>query len=487
MPKPLSLDEVANEMRDRQNNPTSNASAQTVWDPDRGVFVQLAPGEKLGSNQTPLNTLAKEPYFYDQMAENEPSGSFFYIDGEELKSYIDSGCMQVNGFGYEWEDENVIHLHFSPIKHSFGIVHKVSFAADGMDHDNSADLLVDVISETEVRVNGVLVSIIPSKNNIYKRAKGLLEVGTLSNKRVLIIGLGSGGAPVAIELAKAGIGHFVLVDFDRVELHNLSRHICTVNDLGRLKIDAVADAILGKNPYANVIKYPLDVNDNIDIIDQEIKNADIVMICTDNNISRYRISELLVKNNTIGVFGRAVTRAEGGDVFIYRPGQACYFCLLGTDWFNPEDEEITDFEAAKRSGQIPAYVSLEDAAAFVQVGLSSDIEPITNMMVKLALVELSRGTDSGVNCLENELKQNYFMWANRRERQYGMWGSFTNTDRMPTILKWYGVDIAHNNSCNLCGEHSTLIVETHETKILNEKMGNLANVCTPDVDLTSFN
>ena len=157
------------------------------------------------------------------------------------------------------------------------------------------------------------------------------------------------------------------------------------------------------------------------------------------------------------------------------------------DWFNPEDEEITDFEAAKRSGQIPAYVSLEDAAAFVQVGLSSDIEPITNMMVKLALVELSRGTDSGVNCLENELKQNYFMWANRRERQYGMWGTFTNTDRMPTILKWYGVDIAHNDSCNLCGEHSTLIVETHETKILNEKMGNLANVCTPDVDLTSFN
>ena len=63
MPKPLSLDEVANEMRDRQNNPTSNASARTVWDPERAIFVQLAPGEQLGTNQTPLNTLAKEPYF----------------------------------------------------------------------------------------------------------------------------------------------------------------------------------------------------------------------------------------------------------------------------------------------------------------------------------------------------------------------------------------------------------------------------------------
>lgn len=486
MPKPLSLDEVANEMQERQNNPTSNAAAQTVWDPERGIFVQLAPGERLGAKQTPLNTLAKEPYFCDQMATNEPSESFFYIDGEELKTFIASGVQQSNGFGYEWENENVIHLHFSPIRHSFGIVHKVSFAVDGINHDDNAELKVDIISENEAKVNGVLASIIPAKENLYKRAKGLLEVGTLADKRVLIIGLGSGGAPIAVELAKAGIGHFVLVDFDRVELHNLARHICTINDLGRLKIDAVGDEILGKNPYAEIVKYPLDINNHLDILNQEIQKADIVMVCTDNNTSRYRISELLVKNETVGVFGRAVTRAEGGDVFVYRPGQACYFCLLGTDGFNPEDEEITDFEAAKRSGQIPAYVSLADAEAFVQVGLSSDIEPITNMMVKLALVELAKGTDSGINTLEEELKQNYFMWANRREYHYSRWGAFTNTDHMPTIMKWYGVNIAKNHNCNLCGDHSTLMVETGETQIINERMGELAQVNTPEIGLDSF-
>ncbi len=63
MPKPLSLDEVANEMRDRQTNPTSKTSTQTVWDSDAGMFVQLAPGEKPKATQNPLNTLAKEPYF----------------------------------------------------------------------------------------------------------------------------------------------------------------------------------------------------------------------------------------------------------------------------------------------------------------------------------------------------------------------------------------------------------------------------------------
>ncbi len=58
MPKTLSLDDVANEMRDWQNNPSSKASAQTVWDPNLGLFVQLAPGEKLSPGQVPLNTLA---------------------------------------------------------------------------------------------------------------------------------------------------------------------------------------------------------------------------------------------------------------------------------------------------------------------------------------------------------------------------------------------------------------------------------------------
>ena len=408
----------------------------------------------------------------------------FYVDGEELKSFINSGASKVTGIAYEWENEQVVHLHFVPLRHSFGRVLSVSYAKFGEMHYD-ADIKVDVGDDYTLSIDGIPVSIIPPKEDLYKRAKGLLEVGILADKRVLIIGLGSGGAPIAVELAKAGIGHFVLADFDRVELHNISRHICNVNDLGRLKTDVVEDAILGKNPYAKIDKLPIDVNKNLEMLDEEIVKADIVMVCTDNNTSRYHASELLVKNKTIGIFGRAVTRAEGGDVFIYRPGQACYFCLLGSDWFNPEDEEITNYESAKRSGQIPAYVSEADAEAFVQVGLSSDIEPISNMMVKLALVELSKGTDSGINSLEKEFSQNYFMWANRRERQYGSWGNFTNRDRMPTIMKWYGIDIAKDNECNLCG-NATLITETTETRLLNERMGDLSNVNIPSADLDSL-
>lgn len=390
------------------------------------------------------------------VTENDYGKPVFYIDGEQLREFVDSDRFETIGYGYEWEKERVTHLHFSPLEHAFGICHTVSFAKSGGTHSTDASLMVDVHPDGTATIGDIEVSVIPSRENLYSRNKGLIELDILASKRVLIIGLGSGGSPIALELAKAGVGQFALADFDRVELHNLSRHICYLNDLGRLKTDAVASAIKGKNPYALVEKLPIDINKNLDILEREIAKADIVMCCTDNNQSRYNTSELLVKLHKVGIFGRAITRAEGGDVFIYRPGQPCYFCLLGSDWYDQADEEITDERSARRAGRIPAYVSAEDAEAFVQVGLNADIEPISNMMVKLALVELSRGASSGITTLEQEFKANYFIWANRRERQYSNWGRFDNKDGMPTIMRWYGISISHDEHCPLCGNQQSL-------------------------------
>lgn len=393
------------------------------------------------------------------VTENDYGKPVFYIDGEQLDTFIKSSQVETTGYGYEWEKEGVTHLYFFPVEHAFGINHTVSFAKPSGSHDPLAELKVDVRPDGMALIDGVEVLVIPSRENLYSRNKGLLELDILSRKRVLIIGLGSGGSPIALDLAKAGVGHFVLADFDRIELHNLSRHICSLNDLGRLKTDAVADAIKGKNPYAVVDKLPIDINKNLDILEREIAKADVVLCCTDNNLSRFNTSELLVKLGKVGLFGRAITRAEGGDVYIYRPGQPCYFCLLGSDWYDQTNEEITNEASARRSGRIPAYVSAEDAEAFVQVGLNADIEPINNMMVKLALVELSRGTDSGITSLEQEFRANYYIWANRRERQYAKWGCFDNTDGMPTIMRWYGINISKIENCPVCGTAHTLKTE----------------------------
>lgn len=383
----------------------------------------------------------------------------FYIDGEELKTFIQAEQKETGGYAYEWENEKVIHFHFCPIAHAFGRVNSVSFAKNGGSHIKTATFKVDIMADGSAKVDGNEITIIPSHEDLYKRNKGLLELDILAIKRVLIIGLGSGGAPIAVELAKAGVGHFSLMDYDRVELHNLSRHVSTINDLGRLKTEVLTDAIKGKNPFAIVDKFPIDINKNYDILESEISKADVIMCCTDNNQSRFITSELLVKHNKVGIFGRAITRAEGGDVFIYRPGEPCYFCLLGSEWFDQSAEEITNEASARKSGRIPAYVSPEDAETFVQVGLGADIEPISNMMVKLALVELSKGSESGISSLEMEFQPNYYIWANRRERHYSNWGSFHNTDGMPTIMKWYGVNISKDVNCTICGNNNSLVTD----------------------------
>ena len=300
---------------------------------------------------------------------------------------------------------------------------------------------------------------IPSREELYSRSKGILEVDILKDKRVAIIGLGSFGSSIAVELAKAGVGAFYLYDFDTIELHNLSRHIATVNDLGRLKTDVIEEAILGKNPYAEIYKFEVNISDQPQALTDSIQDIDLLICATDNNRSRYVLSDLACQYAKTCIYGRAFTRAEGGDVFIQHPGKACYCCLVGERWFDPANEEITNEASARQNGTIPAYTSPEDADAMIQVGLSSDILPICNMMVKLALLELSRGRESGISALDDELVYNYYMWANRRERRFGNWRPFNNAGHLPTILRWYGAQIPCNPNCAVCSGSTELIVD----------------------------
>lgn len=290
------------------------------------------------------------------------------------------------------------------------------------------------------------------REGFYSRSAGLIENDALARKRVLVIGLGSFGSVIAVELAKAAVGEFAIMDFDRLETHNVVRHACSLRDVGRLKTDAVEELILGKNPYAKVDKFVCDVKDDQNLAEREVAKADVVIVATDNNESRFFVSDLLVRQGKVGLYGRANTRAEGGDVFVQRPGGPCYACLVGTSAFDAASEEVSSEAAGRRSGRIAAYTSPEDAAAVVQVGLASDIAPITNLMVKLALVELSRGTASGIAALDDELVYDYWIWANRRERRFKNWSSFDKSGNLPTILRWYGARIRRNESCSLCGE-----------------------------------
>ena len=76
--------------------------------------------------------------------------------------------------------------------------------------------------------------------SIFSRNKGILETDRMAQKRVVILGCGSVGSLVAMELARAGVSYFLLCDADIVEYHNVCRHQCGITDVGDLKVNALS-------------------------------------------------------------------------------------------------------------------------------------------------------------------------------------------------------------------------------------------------------
>ena len=74
----------------------------------------------------------------------------------------------------------------------------------------------------------------------------------LKTKKVVIIGMGSGGSLLAVYLAKSGLKNFIFLDDDRLETHNIIRHICDLSHLGRYKTHAVKEFIEKRIPDVNI-------------------------------------------------------------------------------------------------------------------------------------------------------------------------------------------------------------------------------------------
>ncbi|MDP4177797.1 MAG: ThiF family adenylyltransferase, partial [Bacillota bacterium] len=141
----------------------------------------------------------------------------------------------------------------------------------------------------------------------YSRHLILPEVGLegqlkLKNSKVLLIGTGGLGAPLAMYLAAAGVGTIGIVDFDYVDESNLQRQIIhTTRDVGRPKIASAKDTIKAINPNINVIAIEtrLTSENALDII----KDYDIVADGTDNFPTRYLVNDACVLLGKPNVYG----------------------------------------------------------------------------------------------------------------------------------------------------------------------------------------
>ncbi|MFV0480543.1 MAG: HesA/MoeB/ThiF family protein [Campylobacteraceae bacterium] len=146
------------------------------------------------------------------------------------------------------------------------------------------------------------------------------------NAKVLIIGAGGLGSPIALYLAAAGVGEIGIVDGDVVDRSNLQRQIIhTTEEIGVLKVESAKRKMLAINPSVKVNTYPvmLDASNILDII----KPYDFVIDGTDNFSSKFLINDACVLANKPYSHG-GILRFSGQTMTIKPRESACYACVF---------------------------------------------------------------------------------------------------------------------------------------------------------------
>jgi adenylyltransferase/sulfurtransferase len=176
-------------------------------------------------------------------------------------------------------------------------------------------------------------------NNKYEWGEGVFTLLSwfkkekVKNARVLVAGAGALGNEVVKDLALFGVGHIYVVDFDQIELSNLTRSVLFREEDAynhSYKAEIVAKRAMEINPQINVI--PIVGNLFSDVGFGIYHMVDVVIGCLDSRIARYQLNRLCMRAGKTWVDGSIENMT--GVVKVYTPGLACYECGLSRDEFN---------------------------------------------------------------------------------------------------------------------------------------------------------
>lgn len=171
-----------------------------------------------------------------------------------------------------------------------------------------------------------------SKEEVLRYSRHLImpEVGMegqlkLKQAKVLLIGSGGLGAPLALYLAAAGVGRLGLVDFDRVDFSNLQRQVLFgTADIGKPKLEAARRRLSDLNPAIRIDAYETQLTSENAM--EILKPYDIVVDGTDNFPTRYLVNDASVMLGKPNVYG-SIFRFEGQISVFGMPDGPCYRCL----------------------------------------------------------------------------------------------------------------------------------------------------------------
>jgi adenylyltransferase/sulfurtransferase len=209
----------------------------------------------------------------------------------------------------------------------------------------------------------------------YSRHILLPQVGeegqrALKRSRVLLVGAGGLGSPVALYLAAAGVGTLGLVDFDTVDLSNLQRQILHGSAaVGSSKIDSARDRLADINPNVSIEPYRTRLTSQNAL--EIARGYDLIVDGTDNFATRYLVNDTSVLLGIPNVYG-SVYRFEGQASIFGAYDGPCYRCLFRDP---PPPELVPNCAAGGVLGVVPGLVGTIQATEAIKmlVGLGDTL------------------------------------------------------------------------------------------------------------------
>jgi molybdopterin/thiamine biosynthesis adenylyltransferase len=213
---------------------------------------------------------------------------------------------------------------------------------------------------------------------------------------------------VAEHLVSCGVGRVVLVDPDRVEASNVSRHVCDTADIGRLKTVALRDHLMRRNPALEVVTV---ADDFLDIdregVEELLAGSDLALGLTDHMGAQHRLNDIAYALGVPALYAAAYERAWAGEVIYVVPAwnTPCLRCVLGV-----LSGRSTDLRPA---GAIDYSSEADPYRLRAEPGLGIDIGFIVNVAARTAveLLLLSAGRDEGVEIINPDMTM--LLWSNR--------------------------------------------------------------------------
>ena len=200
----------------------------------------------------------------------------------------------------------------------------------------------------------------------YSRHIIMPQVGSVGQRKlidskVLIVGAGGLGSPIAIYLTLAGVGTVGIVDFDTVDVTNLQRQVLHYDsDIGKPKVQSAVETLNAYNPATTVITHeaPLNSDNAMEIIQE----YDIVVNGADNFPARYLVNDAAYLAGKPLVDGSILLFDGMATVFL--PGKGCYRCLFPTP---PPPGEVPSCAEAGVLGMLPGMVGTIQATETVKL------------------------------------------------------------------------------------------------------------------------